>query len=97
MNQMTTVPFSMRIEEDLKANLNQEAKRVDRPASYLASRAISDYLERQKWERELLLGRMEEAKAGVFVSEDRVTAWVDSWFTDTEIPMPEADIFPRNS
>ncbi|NOX74770.1 MAG: hypothetical protein GXP03_14510 [Alphaproteobacteria bacterium] len=94
---MTTVPFSMRIEEDLKADLKQEAKRVDRPASYLASRAISDYLARQKLERELLLGRMEEAEAGVFVSEDRVTAWVDSWFTDTELPRPEADIFPRKS
>jgi predicted transcriptional regulator len=92
---MTTVPFSMRIEEKLKTSLNQEAKRVDRPASYLASRAISDYLERQKWQRELLLGRMEQAEAGVFVSEDRVTAWVDTWFTDTELPKPEADIFPR--
>lgn len=87
----------MRIEEDLKADLNQEAKRVDRPASYLASRAISDYLKRQKWERELLLGRMEEAEAGVFVSEDRVTEWVNSWFTGTELPKPEADIFPRKS
>lgn len=94
---MTTVPFSMRIEEDLKASLTQEAKRVDRPASYLASRAISDYLARQKLERELLLGRMEEAEAGVFVSEDRVTAWVDSWFTETELPRPDADIFPRKS
>lgn len=94
---MTTVPFSMRIEEDLKANLNQEAKRVDRPASYLASKAIHDYLQRQKWERELLLERMQEAKDGVFISEDRVTAWVDSWFTDTEIPKPKTSKISRDS
>ncbi len=94
---MTTVPFSMRLEKDLKAHLNQEAKRVERPASYLASRAISEYLERRKFERELLLERMEEAKSGVFVSEDRVTAWVDSWFTDTELPKPDADIKPRKT
>ena len=94
---MTTVPFSMRIEEDLKTSLTDEAKRLDRPASYIASRAISDYLERQRLEHELLLERMEETKAGVFVSEEKTTAWVDSWFTDTELPQPEADIFLRNS
>ena len=97
MTRMATVPFSMRLEEDLKANLNQEAKRVDRPASYLASRAISEYLERRKWERELLLERMEEEKSGVFVSEDRVTAWVESWFTDAELPKPDSDILSHKS
>ena len=89
MPEMTTVPFSMRLEEELRDSLSQEAKLVDRPASYLASKAIEYYLDRQKHERELLRSRLDEAKAGVFVSEDSVNAWVDSWFTENELPKPE--------
>lgn len=87
----------MRLEEELKDSLSQEAKLVDRPASYLVSKAIEYYLERQKRERELLRSRINEAKAGVFVSESNVNAWVDSWFTENELAKPEADIFPNNS
>lgn len=93
---MATAPFSMRLDEQIRTSLHKEAKLRDRPASYLAQRAIAEYLERQTRERHLLTERLAEAEAGVFVSEDKVLEWVDSWFTESETQKPEADIFPQS-
>ena len=93
----STVPFSMRLDEHLKSELAAEAELCDRPASYVASRAIKDYLLRQKIEREILRERLKQADAGVFVSQERVSEWMNSWFTENELPAPEPDIFPNKS
>ena len=92
MNHMTSSPFSVRLDDTIRAELQAEAKRLDRPASYLASKAIQYYLAERKRERDILLGRMAEADAGVFVASETVESWVDSWFTENELPQPEADI-----
>ena len=89
---MTTAPFSLRLDRNLKKALTDEARRQDRSASYLASRAIAEYLQARARERALLKERLREAGEGRFVSEERVLEWVDSWFTDGELPPPEPDI-----
>jgi predicted transcriptional regulator len=94
MTNMTSSPFSVRLDDGLRAELQAEAKRLDRPASYLASKAIAYYLAERKREREILLERLKEADKGVFVSSEKVGEWVDSWFTENELPMPEPDVFP---
>ena len=35
-----------------------------------------------------------EADKGIFISQDKMDAWVSSWGTDSEYPLPEPDIFP---
>ncbi len=35
-----------------------------------------------------------EADKGIFISQEKVAAWVSSWGTDSELPPPEPDIFP---
>ena len=35
-----------------------------------------------------------EADKGVFVSQEKMDAWVSSWGTNSELPSPEPDIFP---
>lgn len=35
-----------------------------------------------------------EADKGVFISQEKMAAWVSSWDTDSEYPLPEPDIFP---
>ena len=91
---MTSTPFSIRLDDTIRADLQAEAKRLDRPASYLAAKAIRFYLEARRHEREVLMQRLAEADKGKFVSSERVEEWVDSWFTDNELPPPEADIIP---
>lgn len=91
---MTSVPFSVRLDAETRARLAEEARRVERPASQVAQRAIERYLASQDAFRRMVEEAVEEAKAGVFISSEAMNAWVDSWGTETELPPPEPDIFP---
>lgn len=93
MTTMTTVPFSLRIDPGTKAQLEKEAKRHDRTASYLANQAIKYFLEAKEAKRKAIDEAIKEADKGVFVSEKAVDAWVDSWGREEELPTPKPDIF----
>ncbi len=91
---MVSVPFSVRLDEDLKTSLDEEAKREDITSSQLATRAIRKLLEEKAAYRKMLDEAMAEADKGVFISSEAVMAWVESWGTDNELPRPEPDVFP---
>ncbi len=95
MNTIATVPFSLRMDPNTKALLEQEAKRNDRSPSYLANQAIKIFLQAKTTKRKAIEKAIKEAEKGVFVSEKVVNAWVDSWGTEKELPTPEPDIFPN--
>ncbi len=94
---MGTVPFTMRIDETLKRALEDEARREERSASQLATRAIRKMLDAKAAQRKMILEAVAEADKGIFISEEKMTAWVDSWDTENELPEPEPDIFLRKS
>lgn len=87
----------MRLDDDLKRALEAEAKREDRSASYLASRAIKNMLSEKAAKHRKIEDAVAEAKKGIFISEEKMTAWVNSWDTDNELPQPEPDIFPLSA
>ena len=91
---MPTTPFSIRLDTKVKARLEREARLEDRSAGYVAQKAIEDYLDAKAYKRECLREAVAEANKGVFISEEAMDAWVNSWDTDNELPMPEPDIFP---
>lgn len=91
---MPTTPFSIRLEAGIRARLEHEAHLEERSASYLAQKAISDYIRDREYMRECLTRAEAEADKGVFISEEAMTAWVASWGSDNELPPPEPDIFP---
>ena len=93
---MSTIPFTMRLDEDIKRNLEEEAKLEDRSASYLATRAIKDMLDGKARKRKLILDAVAEADKGVFISEEKMDAWVNSWDTENELLMPKPDISAKN-
>jgi RHH-type rel operon transcriptional repressor/antitoxin RelB len=88
---MSTTVFTVRLPEDVKAQLELLAKATNRSKSYLASKAISEYLRRNAWQVQELQEAAKEADKGVFVSEEAVDAWLSSWGKDDELPMPKAD------
>jgi predicted transcriptional regulator len=94
MTAMATVPFSLRIDPEIKAQLTQEAEMADRTPSYLANQAIKIFLQAKTAKRKAIEKAVEEADKGIFISEGAVNAWVDSWGTENELPVPEPDIFP---
>lgn len=92
-NIMSSVILSVRMDSSIKSLLEEEAKKEDRSASYLALEAIKKYLSYKEEKRQAILQAVEEADKGVFVSKEAVHKWADSWGTDNELPVPEPDIF----
>lgn len=90
---MATTPFSLRLDTELKAQLDVEAQELDRSASYVATKAIRAYLQAREYKRKAIDEAIEQADKGVFVSQEKVHAWMESWGTDSELPQPTPDIF----
>jgi predicted transcriptional regulator len=91
---MPTTTFSMRMDADLRASLDSQAKLEERSASQIAERAIRDWLARKEAFRLEMEAALAEAEEGVWISGEAVDRWVDSWGTENELPPPEPDIFP---
>ncbi len=92
---MPTVPFTLRVDSAIKQRLDQEAKREDRSAAYVAQQAIRAYLEAKERARAAIRAAEAEADKGVFISSDAMDKWVRSWGSDDEQPPPKPDIAPR--
>jgi predicted transcriptional regulator len=91
---MTAVPFSLRLDPGMRQRLEEEAKALDRSASWVATKAIQQFLDARAERRRMLEEAVREADKGVFISSEAMARWMDSWDTDDELPPPEPDIFP---
>ena len=91
---MTAERLSLRIDAALKKNLEREAKLEDRSVSYLAVKAIEAMLRDCAGKRTAIREALAEAEKGIFISQEKMDAWVSSWDTDSEPSPPEPDIFP---
>ena len=89
---MANAIFTVRLPDDLKAELDLLAKATNRSKSYLAIKAIADYLQRNAWQIRELRQASQEADEGAFVSEEAVDAWLDSWGSENELSPPQPDI-----
>jgi predicted transcriptional regulator len=90
---MTSPRFTMRLEPELKDWLETEAKRQDRSAAYLAKQAIRSMKEQSDAKAQMIREAIAEADKGVFISEEKMTAWFESLDTENELPEPEPDVF----
>lgn len=90
---MPSARFSLRLEPELKAWLEDEAKRKDRSAGYIATQAIQSLKDATEARTRLIEDAIKEADKGVFISEESMTKWVMSWDTENELPTPKPDIF----
>ena len=90
---MGEVPLSLHVDAELKKKLEDEARSQNVSAENVAERAIQRYLEIREHERAVLRERIAEADKGIFISEEAMNRWIDSWGTENELPPPEPDIF----
>lgn len=88
---MTNAVFTVRLPPDLKTELDRLADATNRSKSYLATKAIAEYLKRNSWQTQALQKAVEAADRGVFVSGTAVDAWLDSWGTADELAPPRPD------
>lgn len=92
---MSSARFSLRLEPDLKEWLEEEAKRKDRSAGYIAIQALQNFKDATEAKRLMIENAMREADHGSFVSEVAMTKWFLSLGTEHELPEPEEDVFVR--
>lgn len=91
---MGEVPRSLHMDAELSRRLDEEARRQDVSADSIAEEAIEQYLDFEARKREMIRTALAEADKGVFISEEAMSRWVESWDTDNELPPPKPDIFP---
>jgi len=94
---MASTTFSFRLSDEIKTRLETEAALEERSAAYVVQKAVEEYLDTKEYKRECLREAIAEADKGVFISEEAMDAWVESWGTDGELPMPEPDIVPMKA
>ena len=92
---MPSARFTLRLEPDLKDWLEDEARRQDRSAGFLANKAIETLRRDTEAKRQAIEDAMAEAEKGEFISEEAMTAWFLSLGTDNELPEPQPDVFLR--
>lgn len=92
---MATTQFSMRLSDELKQSLEAISKISHRSLSQIATKAIAEYVGKNEWRLQAIPAAKQEADKGVFVSQEAVIDWLDSWGSDNELPAPKADIFPQ--
>ena len=83
----------MRLEPELKEWLEEEAKRSDRSAGYVAVQAIAAQKARSDARRQMIKAAVGEADNGAFVSAEAMNRWFVALGTDHELPAPEPDTF----
>ncbi len=79
---MGTYPYSIRLDDDLRRLLENEAEIEDRPPAQLAVRAKRSMLETKVARCEVIEAALAEADRGAFVGSDAVDTWMDTWDSD---------------
>lgn len=86
-----TTSVSIRMESALNDRVAAIAAALDRPKSWAIEQAVRDFVEAQEWQLAAIAEGIRDADAGRVVDHEEVVAWVRSWGTDAELPMPSCD------
>ncbi|MCP4320223.1 MAG: ribbon-helix-helix protein, CopG family [Hyphomicrobiales bacterium] len=84
-----TATLTFRVDASLKEELAKIAKREDRTTSYIAEQAIKDRVAIEQAQIKGIEQAIEQADRGELIPHDEVKAWVESWGTYNELPMPK--------
>ncbi len=71
--------MSMRLPDELSAQLDALAAATGRSKSFLAGQAIRDFIERESWQIAEITQAMQEADAGDFASDDELNVVSAKW------------------
>jgi predicted transcriptional regulator len=81
--------LKLRLRPELLASLDELAEATRRSRLELAEEALLQYLETQRWQIDGIRAAIAEADRGEpGIEHQRVVAWIASWGTDDELPLP---------
>ncbi len=86
---MAETSILVRLEAAVQARLAALADARQQPVSDVAAEVIASYLAPDSWEHKHIRAGLDELGAGKGVSNERVTEWLDSWGTESELPAPK--------
>lgn len=86
-------PTSIKLDMEIKTRIQQLASTRQRSAHWIMQEAIRQYLEREE-QLEQFRDEMQSAwedyqATGQQVSGKEVFAWMETWFTANELPVPK--------
>ena len=85
--------FTIDLDPRSVKHIQRQARLEGRSIDAVVEEAVSDYVNRKERLRKMLLECEAEADKGIFISEEAMTAWIESWDTENELPPPKPDIF----
>ncbi|AZV20690.1 MULTISPECIES: CopG family ribbon-helix-helix protein [Mesorhizobium] len=71
--------FTVRLPDDTTNRLDQLAEKLDRSRSYVAAKAIEDFVARQEWQLAEIEAGLAEAERGEFASEQELAAVIGKY------------------
>lgn len=86
---MAAVSLSFRTPTEQANRLDDLVKATERSRTWHLEQALARYLDDQAWQVEQIKRGLADVEAGRVVPHAAVKAWIDSWGTDHELPMPE--------
>lgn len=92
---MPSVSFTLRMDTELKRQLEDIARRERRSAANVLQRAAEEYVMRQQAFTSMVDRLEARADKGAFVSEVAMTEWFASLDGDAELPEPKPDVFVK--
>lgn len=84
---------SVRLDQDIRDELEEEARRQHLSADRIANDAIKAYLDNQAFKREAIREAIAEADKGVFISSEAMHRWIEQLEDDINAEPPKPDIF----
>ncbi|WAC49680.1 ribbon-helix-helix domain-containing protein [Asticcacaulis sp. SL142] len=87
--------FSVRLPDDLKAEITRIAEATQRSRAFVIKEAVAAYVEDHRAYKAAIQEAIAEADKGVFISGEKVMAWLEELRTNPDAPDPEPDIFPE--
>jgi len=84
-------PVSIRLEATLSDQVAAIAAALDRPKSWVIEQAVRDFVAIQEWQLAAIDEGLKQANAGQMVPHEDVVAWVRSWGSPDELPMPKCE------
>ena len=94
---MASDRITVRVEPELREWFEKQAKRKDRSLGYMVVQSMEQTKRSTEGRDQMIRDAMAEADKGVFVSEEAVHKWMDSWDSENELPFPEPDVFLKRA